>query len=59
MVPTLFANRYVPTGIERAVCKTYCTQATDHLQALLDGSPLEAEAQQMQDTLYTDVGVAG
>lgn len=59
MVSTLFANRYVPTGIEMAVCKTYCTLAADHLQALLDGSPLEAQAQQMHDALYSDAGVAG
>jgi GAF domain-containing protein len=58
MVSTLFANPYVPTGIEMAVCKTYCTRAADHLQGLLDGSSLEAEAQRMHDRLYTDVGAA-
>jgi GAF domain-containing protein len=58
MVSTQFKNPYVPTGIEMAVCKTYCTRAADHLQALLDGSSLKAEAQRMHDTLYADVGAA-
>ena len=58
MVSTLFANPYVPTSIEMAVCKKYCTLAADHLQILLDGSPLEVEAQRLHDTLYTNVGAA-
>jgi GAF domain-containing protein len=57
MVSTLFANRYVPTKIEMAICKEYCTMAADHLQALLDGSRLESEAQKLHQALYADLRV--
>ena len=57
MVSTHFANPYVPTKIEMAICKAYCAMAADHLQALLDGSPLESKAQQLHDALYAGPGV--
>ena len=57
MVSTLFANQYVPTNIEMAICKAYCATAADHLQALLNGSRLEAKAQILHDALYADLDV--
>ena len=57
MVSTHFAIRYVPTKIEMTICKAYCTMAADHLQALLDGSPLESKAQKLHDVLYANLGV--
>lgn len=57
MVSTQFASQYVPTNIEMAICKAYCTMAADYLQALLDGSQLELEAQKLHDALYSDLGV--
>jgi hypothetical protein len=59
MVSTLFANRYVPTRIEMAICKAYCITAADHLQVLLDGSRLEDQAQQLHEALYADLRVDG
>jgi GAF domain-containing protein len=57
MVSTLFANWYVPTKIEMAICKTYCITAADRLQALLGGSKLEAKAQQLHQALCADLRV--
>ena len=57
MVSTLFANQYVPTNIEMSICKAYCVVAADHLQALLNGSRLEAEAQILHDALYADLDI--
>jgi hypothetical protein len=57
MVSTLFVNPYVPTKIEMAICKAYCTMAADRLQALLNGSQLESEAQKLHDALYAGHGV--
>jgi GAF domain-containing protein len=57
MASTLFANPYVPTEIEMAVCKAYCTSAADHFQVLLGGSDLKAKAQQLHEALYADLGV--
>lgn len=57
MVSTQFANPYVPTKIEMATCKAYCTIAADYLQALLDGSSLESKAQELHDALYAPLGV--
>ena len=57
MVSTHFANRYVPTKIEMAICKAYCTMAADRLQALLGASQLDSVAQKLHDALYADLGV--
>lgn len=57
MVSTLFANQYIPTNIEMAICKAYCVMAADYLQALLDGSQLESEARKLHDELYADLRV--
>lgn len=55
MVSTHFANQYVPTAIEMAICKAYCTQASDYLQSLLAGSAVGAKARELHDALYADL----